>query len=292
MQCLFLTASPYIPACRNALFLCFFLCPLLSFGQRQKWTNQVSVSTSFSHYADYAPYDLPLTGTNSTVLDLDLEFVTADSGTFTVEGEELIRRRTYETIELPSPTVSVGGSVQIMNGNGLFHEISLTRLSFFDFTQFSQIERLDSFNNVLYTFPESIEHRMFTAGARYELGKYFGERRRQVPNLRFGLSAGLETTYFHYRRRYYNIFDPPVIANLLAVELSVIPVFSLQATKELLIDLKFVPNMLIADFGQVKIERGTVPDRQNISTRDYNPPDLNWVIGLHLRYVIQASERR
>ena len=132
---------------------------------------------------------------------------------------------------------------------------------------------------------------MVTAGVRYEFGKYFGERRR-APNLRFGLSGALEATYFHYRRLYVNSFDPPIKADLLAVELSIIPVFSLQATEPLLIDLKFVPNMLIADFGQVKIERAVVPDRQNIATRDYNPPDLNWVIGLHLRYVVKASRRR
>jgi len=135
-------------------------------------------------------------------------------------------------------------------------------------------------------------HRMFTAGVRYEIGKYFGERRRRVPNLRFGLSGGVETTYFHYRRLYFEVFEPPVIANLFAVELSVIPVFSLQATEQLLIDLKFVPNMLIADFGRVKSENPFLPDRQRGATRDYNPPDLNWVIGLHLRYVVKASRRR
>jgi len=264
----------------------------LSYGQRQKWTNQISVSTAFSHYADYKPYDLPTNGSVRFVRDLDLEYITVDSGTFTVEGAELIRNRISETIELPTPTISVGGSVQIVNGSGLFHEIGLTRLSFTDFTQSSLLERLDSSGNVLFTFPQSIEHRMFTAGIRYEIGKYFGERRRRAPNFRFGLSGGLETTYFHYRRLYFNSFDPPVVANLLAVELSVIPVFSLQATERLLIDLKFVPNMLIADFGRVKSEVPSLPDRQRGATRDYNPPDLNWVIGLHLRYVIRASERR
>lgn len=95
------------------LILLMALLPLLAFGQRKnKWGNSINVSTSFNYHSATAPYCFFNELGVQQLREIELTYLTRNSGTFVESGEvDLIIERERE-ISLPTPVVSLGASVQ------------------------------------------------------------------------------------------------------------------------------------------------------------------------------------
>ena len=113
------------------LFFIFTFIPLLAFSQiKKKLKSQgLRFSTTINYYPKLEPYSF-IENYYTKDRDVLLKFITRDSGTFTImENDSLLVTRTIGS-EIPSQLVNVGASVQFITWNRVFHEISLTKLSF------------------------------------------------------------------------------------------------------------------------------------------------------------------
>ncbi len=271
------------------LLLGICLMPLQSQAQRQGG-NTLTVSTNFNYTPPLRPYSFR----KSYIKDFEytvLNFITRNSGTFVlVEGNsyEFVENGTYHP---PSNLIGLGASFQIWNENGLFQDFSLTRLSLTQSSHQFLVSVIDDEGNEAPIHSQGIEERSGAVGVRYEVGKYFGERRRDYPNFRFGLSAGLESTFYAHRTISLGPRPLSTRGHMFTIDLSLIPVLSFQPTKRLMIDAKVIPNFLIADLGTIEIEDPSLPEQQRRANRKYDLPVTNVSASLMVRYVIKEPKR-
>ncbi len=263
---------------------------LLAQSSKKKTEPTVHAATTFNYYSALKPYEFNrLYYTKDR--DLVLKFITATSGTFIIEEDDSIRVQQERISNMPSQLFGIGASVQVKQASGLFHEISLTKLAF-----------NKSSGSVIYTAietqPEEVLYAggyaesMFSFGLRYELGKYFG--RNKEAKLRFGLSGGIEPSYYHYKRIPKISTELPLEADLLTIDLALIPTLSASLSKKLSLDFKVIPNFLTADFGTMKELNPSLPKRlQNQGgLRNYKSPDMTWAFSILLRYTVKEAKKK
>lgn len=273
------------------VLLLFGVCLMPQQGQAQRrGGNTLTISTNLNYSPPLRPYSYRKNYMREFEYTI-LNFITRNSGTFVlVEGEsyEFIENATYHP---PSNLIGLGASFQIWNENGLFQDFSLTKLSLTQSSHLFLLSIVDDEGNINPSYQLGIDERSGAVGLRYEIGKYFGERRRDYPNFRFGLSAGLETSFYAHR----TISRSPALlstnGHMLTVDVSLIPVLSFQPTKRLLIDAKVIPNFLIADLGTIEIEDPSLPEQQRRANRKYDLPVTNVSASLMVRYVIKEPKR-
>jgi hypothetical protein len=260
-------------------------------GQAQRrGGNTLTVSTNFNYTPPLRPYSYQ----RSYIRDYEdvvLTFLTSNSGTFVLEEGNSYEFAENATYHPPSNLIGLGASFQIWNENGLFQDFSLTQLSFTQSSHSFLLSIVDDQGDVDPTYRLGIDERSGSVGLRYEIGKYFGERRRDYPNFRFGLSAGLETSFYAHRTIPHSQPLLPTKGHMFTVDLSLIPVLSFQPTKRLMIDAKVIPNFLIADLGKIEIEDPSLPEQQRRANRKYDLPVTNVSASLMVRYVIKEPKR-
>lgn len=266
------------------------LLPAGVFAQR-RGGNTLTVSTNFNYHPPFAPYHF-FQSSPRTSGDLILTFLTRNSGTFVIEEGDTYEVEEEGTYRIPSNLVGIGASFQIWKDNGLFQDFSLTKLSFTESAQLFSIFAIDDEGERRFVYQEGVDERSASVGLRYEVGKYFGERRRYYPNFRFGLSGGVETSFYAYRSISRSILNNPIKqGHIFTVEVSLIPVLSFQPGKRVLIDFKAIPNFLVADFGNIQLERPDLPISQRNLKRSYDPPIINVSASLMIRYLIKEPKR-
>lgn len=274
------------------LILLMALLPLLAFGQRKnKWGNTINVSTSFNYHSAIAPYyffnDLGVEQLRS----IELFFVTSNSGRFIIDEEVNLSVEREREISLPTPVISLGGSVQIVTGRQLFHEVSITKFSLSKSSDRSSVVYADTSGNT-QRFALGSERRTAAFGLRYELGKYFGKRRRRAPNVRFGLSGGLESSYYSFKSTPFTSRDYPLRAKVFTLQVSVIPMLSIQATDKLFFELKLLPHLLLADAHSVEEDNPAIAPTERGAEPLYERPDFNLAASLLVRYQLKEPKRR
>jgi hypothetical protein len=261
-------------------------------GQAQRrGGNTLTVSTNFNYTPPLRPYSYQRSYIRDFGGFLALTFLTRNSGTFVLEERESYEFIDNAIYDPPSNLIGLGASFQIWNENGLFQDISLTRLSFTQSAHSLLISVVDDEGDVVQIHQQGIEERSGAIGLRYEIGKYFGERRRDYPNFRFGLSTGLETSFYAHRT---TSLSPGLLSargNMLTIDISLIPVLSFQPTKRLMIDAKVIPNVLIADFGSIQLADPSLPESDRRANRKYDLPVTNVSASLMVRYVIKEPKR-
>ncbi len=278
--------NPLVPV---LLFIGICLMPLQGQAQR-RGGNTLTVSTNFNYTPPLRPYSYQ----RSYIRDYEdvvLTFLTSNSGTFVLEEGNSYEFAENATYHPPSNLIGLGASFQIWNENGLFQDFSLTQLSFTQSSHSFLLSIVDDQGDVDPTYRLGIDERSGSVGLRYEIGKYFGERRRDYPNFRFGLSAGLETSFYAHRTIPHSQPLLPTKGHMFTVDLSLIPVLSFQPTKRLMIDAKVIPNFLIADLGKIEIEDPSLPEQQRRANRKYDLPVTNVSASLMVRYVIKEPKR-
>lgn len=275
------------------LLLFAALLPLALFAQSSKKRKSASVhaATTINYYSALKPYKFTREYFTKD-RDLLLRFLTPNSGTFTIkENDSLFVRRELSS-NMPSQLIGVGASVQVKQANGIFHEIALTRLSLSKSASFFTLSVFDSLGKKT-TYPsQGYDEKMFSFGLRYEFGKYFGKNKDA--KLRFGLSGGLETSYFRYKRTPRTSQENPLEANIITFDLALIPMLSATLSKKLTLDFKLIPNFLTADIGTLKELNPSLTKRQQDAggIRNYKSPDLTWAFSIQLRYMIKEAKKK
>jgi hypothetical protein len=186
---------------------------------------------------------------------------------------------------MPSQLFGVGGSVQFNKRGGLFHEISLTRLTVGKSSIITTYEYEDD-----KRVPFGYEQKHATAGLRYEVGKYFGKRKDA--KFRFGLSGSIEPTYHSFKRTPYSFQEYRIKAQILTIDVAVIPTFSFAISKKVSLDFKFLPNILMADYGKITEKNPTLPTALQSGKRDYTSPEMSYGFSAVLRYTVKEEKKK
>ncbi len=268
--------------------LIFILTPTLVFSQSRKRIKKVINGATI---INFYPAIEPFTFNKDFYIkenSLELKYITATSGTFTISEGDSVNIERIDDLQMPSQTLGIGGSVQFVKGDKLFHEISLTRLTY---NKSSLVE------NYIYTdimgdervAPIGYKQKSFAIGMRYELGMYFGNNKRA--KVRFGLSGGVESTFYRYVRTPATTQTYPIKARLFTIEVAVIPVLSAKLSKKLTMDFKIIPNFLTADLGKIIKEDPTLPQRAQEKDREFNLPEINTSLSVILRYNFKETKR-
>lgn len=270
--------------------LTWMLLPLITFAQLSKKLkySSVYIAPTINYYAPIEPYiffDEFLTQDENLILT----FQTNNSGTFVIEDQELIEVERTFTFDFPSQLIGGGMSIQILNDKFLFHEFSITQFSIFKSktnTDYKIKDLGDSFRTVLV---EGEEQKTTVFGMRYEFGKYFGNKKSPV---KFGLSAGVESTFYSFKMTPNTIRRFPITAKITTIELSCIPMLSFKIAKKVTLDIKVMSNFLIADSESVRKEDPAIPKSVNSGTRTYNLPEIDLGASLVLRCQIKEAKKR
>jgi hypothetical protein len=186
-----------------------------------------------------------------------------------------------------SQSLGISGSIQFVKNSRLFHEISLTKLTSNKGSFIQEYIATDTLGEERYLY-RGYEEKSFAIGMRYELGTYFGNKKAKI---RFGLSGGIESSYFFYKRTPYSIQEFPIGAKLFTIEAAIIPMVSAKLSKKISLDIKVVPNILMADFGNITKEDPTLPKRAQAMPREYDLPEVNTTFSLVLRYNFKETKR-
>jgi hypothetical protein len=205
------------------------------------------------------------------------------------EGDSVLINRSL-TSKMPSQLVGLGAGVQFRKLNGLFHELSLTKLSYSKTSNTLIYATIDSMGNPVNSRSLGYDQKNFAVGLRYELGKYFGKQKDA--KLRFGLSGGIESNFYRFQSLPKSINDNPLNAKLLTLDLALIPMLSANLSKKLVLDFKVIPNFLTADFGTMKEENPSFTKRQQGGIRNYKSPDMTWAFSIQLRYVLKEAKKK
>ncbi|WP_367390727.1 hypothetical protein [Lewinella sp. LCG006] len=270
-----------------------FVLPFSLVAQRSKWLKKqnVRVATTFN----YLPAGDPFFFTNffsAQSDDLILNFITANSGTFIIEEGDILYFTRTKTNEAPSQILGIGASVQFMSQQATFHEFSLTKLSFFKSSFKDDYFLIDSTGNPRLVLRYGEDQQAAAYAFRYEFGKYFGDQK--YGNLHFGIAGSIEPSLYTYRRTpNTNSFGQffPFEGKIFALEVALIPMISARLSKKVTLDIKAIPNILIADFGSIKEENPIIPESQKVGLRDFDPPVVNMAFSVLLRYQIQEAKR-
>jgi hypothetical protein len=278
---------------KKTLTLCLLpaLLPFALFAQssNKKTGASVHASTTFNYYSALKPYEFARTYYTQDE-DLILKFQTPNSGIFTIkEGDSILVQRELSS-NMPSQLFGVGASLQVKQAHGLFHEISLTKLALSKSSSLIEYIAFDSSGDELVYPTRGYDERMFSFALRYEFGKYFGNNKDA--KLRFGISGGIEPSYYRYKRTPRTSQEFPLEANILTIDLALIPTISASISKKLSLDFKFIPNFLTADFGTMKELNPSLPRRQQGGMRNYESPEITWAFSVLLRYTVKEAKKK
>lgn len=278
---------------RKLFFLCLAVAlPLSIFAQiGKRLTNKtIYVATTLNYYPALKPYAF-FSSFRIDDRDLILNFLTANSGTFVIEeGQSLFVERT-KTNHLPSQLLGVGASLQVFNANGVFQELSLTKLSFSKANYQDEYFFTNPNGDLQYSI-SGYEEKAAAFAMRYEIGKYFGKTRRRGNAIRFGISGALEPSFYTYRRTAFSSAMFPVKGRIFTLDLAVIPIITTKLSKKLSLDFKCIPNILFADFGSLREENPILTEEQKKGVLEYDLPEINVAFSVLLRYQLQEHKKR
>ena len=273
------------------ILILVFVIPLLSYSQVRKKSKDtyVYVSTSLNYTPAIEPYSFLSSFQREQDLLL-LNFLTPTAGTFTIEDGEVLNLEREDISHFPSQLISVGASVQIVKAdNSLFHEISLTKTSFSKSSYVNKFSYLDSVGERRF-LQLGYEQRAAVFGARYEVGTYFNARKTAA--LKFGLSGAIEPSFYFYKREALSINEYPIKANIMTLDIAIIPMVAAKLSKKVLLEFKVIPNILIADFGTTEQNNPTVSIQGQEGIRSYDPPEINVGASLLLKYQIKEPKKK
>jgi hypothetical protein len=268
----------------TALMLPFVLSA--QFGKKFKYSS-IHIAASLNYYQPIEPYTF-FNEYETQDRDLLLTFQTNNSGTFVIEDEIIDVKRTF-TFDFPSQVLGFGMSLQILSDKSLFQELSITQLSVFKSNTLVDYQILDTMSDFRTVILQGEEQKTTVFGMRYEFGKYFGNKKSPV---KFGLSAGIEPTFYRFKMIPKGIQRFPITAKITTIEISVMPTLSFKIAKKVTLDFKVISNFLVADIESVRIDDPAIPKGVNNATRNYNLPEIDLGASVVLRCQIKDAKKR
>lgn len=185
----------------RVIVLLFLFLPIVLRSQQSNRTKQRSdISGKQWNVSAIMNYDLEppelswSTSLSSKIRDIDLTFLTPNSGTFEAENDSIKISQTIQ-YQLPISQLGLGFGLEIINPQQLYHRFQIPRLQLTKFENTTLRSRI-KFDNPLGTYDtkdfESVRAFMFSF--RYEVGKYI--RSIISDRLRFGFGFNLSTKYY------------------------------------------------------------------------------------------------
>ena len=267
------------------LFICVFLLFNLQ-AQRNQNNTAINVSTAINYNPASRPYFLQrnfqYNGDN-----IELTYLTENSGTF-IEEDLGISVEEQNTINTLSHLLGLSTSVQFVKSSGLFHELTLTSLSYAKAQHVSAYTLRDSLDEVITTFDRFTEVRHFIIGGRYEVGRYLG---RDAP-VRIGFSGGISYNYQKYSFLPSLGAGSPITGSISILNLVIAPMMLVKFSDKVFAELKILPNMLLANFDRVILDSPILLEREKLFELDYDPPSFQVGASLMLKYQIKTPRRR
>lgn len=268
-----------------------FVFPFSLAAQRSKWLKKqnVRVATTFNYYPAVDAFTYFGEFSREEDIRLILSYREPNAGTFRIVERQQIDYETTTTVLSPSQLISIGGSIQFVNKDGLFQELALTKFAISKSSFRQDVYVFDDVGSPIDVYSIGTEERMSAFAFRYELGKYFGNPRYDV--VRFGVAVSMEPSLYTYKRTPYDYTSFPYRGRIFALETALVPVVAIKFSKKVSLDLKVIPNITIASFGGIKVENPILTEDQKAGFRDFEPPALNVAYSILLRYQIQEAKR-
>ncbi len=265
----------------------FLLLPFLSSAQKGKLFKEttISASSAINYYPTMDTYswiDDYLTNDR----DLILDYSSSNSGTFVVEITDSIPVERERYNNLPSQLLGIGVSVRFAKENQMFHELSLTKLSFAKSSYELYFTMQDSLGENRFI---RVGHRQKATalGFRYEFGKMFGDSKNS--RVRFGLSGGIEPSFYFFKRTPLTSVEFPVSARIMTIDATIIPMLEVRLSKRVSMDFKVVSSVLLQTFGSVREQNPNRTTKQQAGDRDYTFPEFNFGYSLAVRYTLKEA---
>ncbi|MEM9821667.1 MAG: hypothetical protein AAF985_11365 [Bacteroidota bacterium] len=275
------------------LFLLWMLLPGLAFSQRKRKKKKRATSTNLAITYNVYPRIEPYATFNAFNIqddDLILNYLTSNSGTFVITEEETILVERRLTTEIPSQIMGFGFSLQLVKG-AMYHEIALTKLSFNKSKHRVAFQFENLGNGTVTNILQGYEQNTFAFGLRYEFGGFFGKGKK--PALRFGLSGGVEPSFYAYSREPLSPQSEfPIKARIYNLEVAVIPQLQIRMSKKISLDFKVIPNVLLAYHYRVKEENPSLIIDDQTLKPNFDSPEINLAFSALLRYQIKAPKKR
>ena len=275
---------------RLLLFSLIFLFANTAFAQISKKLKHKSVYTST--LLTFYPASEPYSFFSEAFFEQDaliLNFITYNSGTFIVEDFPDIPIEVENVNKFPSQLFNIGASFQIRNLSSLYQEFTLSRFSTSKSSYINQFNLVDT-SGTSRSFQVGYEQKSAVLSLRYELGKYFGKSSKAP--MRFGLAGSVEPTFYSYNRKPLSTQNFPIKANITTINVALIPFVSVRLNKKISLDFKLIPNILIADFGEIRISNPALALSQQLGEREYSLPEIKLAGSLQLRYQLKEAEKK
>jgi hypothetical protein len=268
-----------------------FVLPFSATAQRSKWLKKqnVRVATTLNYYPAVEPFTFFSEFSREEDRRLILSYREPNAGTFTIEEGTITEYESNTTILSPSQLISIGGSIQFVNKESIFQELALTKFSFSKSSFLNEVYVIDDMGYPQFAYVIGAEERTGAFAFRYELGKYFGDPRYDI--LRFGIAVSVEPSLYTYKRTPYDSGGFPFRGRIFALETSLVPVAAIRFSKKVSLDLKVIPNIMVASFGSIKVENPILTKDQQVGTRNFEAPALSMAYSILLRYQIQEAKR-
>lgn len=247
----------------------------------------IYTSSSLNYFPQFESYSFFRT-LEFSQNDLILNYLTSNSGTFTIEDVSPRDVENEYENKFPTQILNIGASFQIRNANSTFQEVSISRLSSFKSSNINNYAFFDTLGTER-KFSIGYRQKSFIMSLRYEYGKMFGNARNLV---RFGVSGIIEPTLYTYKREEIAIQDFSINATILSLTVAIAPTLSFKLSKKVYLDLKVIPRFLFADFGKARIKDPSLTLEGQVGTREYNLPEIDIASTIQIRYLLKEPKKR
>ena len=274
--------------------LILLLLPIVLFGQRDELKGkQVNISVLFNYNSDHPEFSWTTFATGR-VSDVDLDFLTPNSGTFELETDSLEFNVTNR-LNLPKSRIGLGFSIQIINPSQLYHEIQVPTLQLTTHDNFTRTERIN-LNDPRGSFDRTVNESLssFILAMKYEVGKYLGN----VQNNKFRLGIGFNVSTLFYSFNAESTFGfeetsslgPPFVGSFLDINFGLGSNAWLQVSELMSLELRFAPYVRLASLGDIRFESPLLLSRLSPGERSGDSPSFGTTVQLGLKFKLKDFE--
>ena len=224
----------------------------------------------------------------SSLLNIDTENFTVSQTLSSFSEITMTSSTNSTTYTLPRKKISIGFSLQKLNSNNTFYEVSLTRLIFSksDEITFNTIFDGQNTNDEITT---GGNFKLLDINTRLEFGKYFYTHNSNKINIGVAIAAEPSFIFSNIDPKISNAF--PIKSFRARLHLTLIPVASYNITDNFALALKFAPNVFNLDWNWTRTENPILTFRQRIDN-DFSSSFFNDNVAFNLiaKFKIHSKE--
>ena len=185
---------------------------------------------------------------------------------------------------IPRNRISIGFSLQNLNTNNTYQEISLTRLTF---TKRENLITNTSQSTTIIT--SGLSNKIWDIQARYAFGKYFLSDNKNKINIGAAIAAEPSFIYSEIDTKVSSLF--PLNRYRTRLNLTIIPSALFNITDNFAIGIKVIPNIFHIEWNRERLDNPILTERQRISN-DFETTFFNNNVATNIiaRFRIQSGE--